>query len=70
MAAEDSVIMRKMVDNMAQASQAVLNKKPEMDNFRRIVPSLIEKGLDNINLTMFNEETRLGILNALGEEYQ
>ena len=33
------------------------------------MPVLLEKGIDNVNLSMFDDATRSKLLNALGEEY-
>src|SRR3989338_10764318 len=37
--------------------------------FSRVIPALIKKGLDNVNLSMFSEEKKKELLNAAGEEY-
>ena len=45
------------------------NIKEPANSFERLVPSLIEKGIENINLSMFSEEMRRDLLNAAGDEY-
>ena len=35
--------------------------------YAKIIPLVLDKGIDNINLSMFDEEVRKGILNAVGE---
>ena len=61
MVADGEVVMKKMVSALAQSSAQQLKKTESVDNFKRIVPSLIDKGLDNINLNMFSEDMRLGL---------
>ena len=43
--------------------------KDESNQFRQLVPYILEKGLDNINLSMFSEDMKAELLNAVGEEY-
>jgi len=38
-------------------------------SFAKIVPSIVKKGIDNVNLNMFDDETRYGLLNASGDEF-
>src|SRR3989338_9774467 len=40
----------------------------EEETCERMVPLLIKKGIDNINLEMFSEDMQRSILNALAEE--
>src|SRR3989344_321227 len=37
--------------------------------FSRVIPALMKKGLDNVNLSMFSEEKKKELLNAAAEEY-
>ena len=69
MTADGELVMRKMVNALAQSSAELLKQSENVENFKRIVPSLLDKGLDNINLNMFSEEMRVGLLNAMGDEY-
>jgi tetratricopeptide (TPR) repeat protein len=59
-----------MVDQIKErAAELVQQYSNETDNtFRRMVPIVLKKGLENINLEMFSEEIRTGILNAVAEE--
>ena len=41
----------------------------EKDRPLKIIPAIMKKGIDNINLSMFNEELRRRLLNATGDEY-
>ena len=45
--------------------------KKEEDNssFKKIVPTLIKKGLENVNLSMFSEERKKELLEAVGDEF-
>ena len=48
----------------------VYEKIPDEQNqFKKIVPALLRKGLDNVNLSMFDEFTKRELLNAVGDEY-
>ncbi|MDD5177765.1 MAG: hypothetical protein PHT54_00565 [Candidatus Nanoarchaeia archaeon] len=44
-------------------------KQSNISQFRKIVPALIEKGVENLDLSMFSQEMRNEILNAVGEEH-
>jgi tetratricopeptide (TPR) repeat protein len=39
------------------------------NSFRKIVPALLRKGLDKVDLSMFDEKSKIDLLNAAGEEY-
>ena len=41
----------------------------EESSFKKIVPALIKKGIDNVNLSMFTPEVRNELLNAAGDEF-
>ena len=59
-----------MVDQIKErAAELVQQYSSENENtFRRMVPIVLKKGLENINLEMFSDEVRTGILNAVAEE--
>ncbi|MDD5253577.1 MAG: hypothetical protein PHG05_00545 [Candidatus Nanoarchaeia archaeon] len=44
-------------------------KQTNLSQFRKIVPALIEKGVENLDLSMFSQEMRNEVLNAVGEEH-
>ncbi|MDD5332060.1 MAG: hypothetical protein PHE43_04575 [Candidatus Nanoarchaeia archaeon] len=44
-------------------------KQSNISQFRKIVPALMEKGVDNLDLSMFSDDMRNEILNAVGEEH-
>src|SRR3989338_6878634 len=64
----DEKIIKKMVTEMVEKNQLVMPKE-DLSNFKKLVPALIDKGVDNLNLSMFSNEMKLGLLNALGDEY-
>lgn len=39
------------------------------NSFRKIVPALLRKGLDKVDLSMFDEKSKIDLLNAAGDEY-
>ena len=51
-------------------SKIMEDQSKEDDNqFRQIIPILIKKGLDNLDLSMFNESMKIKLLTAAGDEY-
>ena len=69
MSVDEGQIVKKIVSDIADSNQKFMNSTSDLDNFKRIVPVLLEKGIDNVNLSMFDDATRGKLLNALGEEY-
>ena len=65
----DEQIIQRMVTNIVQQNKDLIGAPPAVGQFRKILPALLEKGIDNIDLSMFSEEMRRGLLCALGEEY-
>src|SRR3989338_6348092 len=45
-------------------------QKEDLNRFSKIVPLLLQKGIDKLNLSMFSPELRTDILLALGDEYR
>src|SRR3990167_8162857 len=41
----------------------------EFNPFKKVVPALLRKGLDSVNLSMFDDVTKRELLNAVGDEY-
>ena len=69
----DEAFVKKMVTELADANEPIVSHSTkrlseDLNTFRKLVPVLLEKGVDNVNLSMFNDETRKKLLNALGEE--
>lgn len=62
-------ILQKVVSNVNETVLEMRKKEEKLNNFKRILPALLEKGLDNINLSMFDEDTKLALLNAFGDEF-
>ncbi|MEM4247549.1 MAG: hypothetical protein QXF14_04495, partial [Candidatus Woesearchaeota archaeon] len=64
----EELLMKKVVSNLVDQTNIVKQSETtsNADNFKKILPTLLEKGLDNINLSMFNEVTRRHVLNVLG----
>ncbi|MEK6828484.1 MAG: hypothetical protein AABX78_03980, partial [Nanoarchaeota archaeon] len=69
MTVDENQIVKKMVSEIADSNEKFMSKSQDLENFKRIVPVLLEKGIDNVNLSMFDEGTKSKLLNALGEEY-
>ena len=67
----DEKIMKKMVTDIVTNNEKVLDQQQvDTNKFSKIVPTLLKKGLDNINLSMFSPELKFSILTALGEGYK
>ena len=50
--------------------QFVAEQKQDLNRFNKIVPLLLQKGIDKLNLSMFSPELRKDLLLALGDEYR
>ena len=52
---DDKIIKKmvdKMVDDMAENAKTMSTDRKDVEGFKRILPSLLEKGVDHINLSM------------------
>src|SRR3989338_1351470 len=64
-------IIKNVVMGIVEEAEGVFNSEPKDSyKFSKIVPSLLKKGIDNLNLSMFSQEVKCSILTALGEEYR
>mgnify|MGYP001607047489 CR=1 FL=1 len=61
------ITVNERVERVQQREQR--DESSETNNFRKLLPLLMNKGIDNINLSMFDENTRTKILTILGDEY-
>ena len=59
-----------MVEYIKKSISKIMDEVQKGDDaeFSKIVPALLKKGLDNIDLSMFNEETKVELLNKAGDE--
>src|SRR3989344_2572395 len=69
MVPEEDKTMRKIVMDLVENS-GFIKSQEEFNKFSKIVPSLLKKGIDNLNLSMFSPELKNNILVALGEGYR
>ena len=74
MAGEENI--KKIVPIMMEESGLIKSHSSQQEkkmakktSFEKIVPRIIEKGFENVNLSMFNEEMKKEILQAAGDEY-
>src|SRR3989338_4711403 len=65
---ERDVVAQKLVTKLAEENVKFMNIQ-EDSAFRKLVPALLQKGVDGLNLSMFGEEMRAAILDALADEY-
>ena len=61
-------IVQKMVNNIVE--NELTPPKQDLNKFQKIVPSLMKKGLANLDLSMFSPEIKHALLIVLGEEYE
>ena len=45
------------------------HEKVDDNQFRQIIPLLLKRGLENLDLSMFDEETKVKLLTAAGDEF-
>ena len=60
-------VVQKLVSNIVEENKELINAPQH--NFSQLVPSLIQKGIDNLDLSMFSPEMKKELLNVLGKEY-
>ena len=58
-----------MVDNITKNIKKLVDENEQGSSYAKIVPSIVKKGIDNVNLSMFDDDTRSGLLNAAGDEF-
>ena len=58
-----------MVDNVTKNIKKLVEDNERGNPYTKIVPSIVKKGIDNVNLSMFDDNTRNGLLNAAGDEF-
>src|SRR3989344_2110253 len=61
-------IVQKMVNNIVE--NELTPPKQDLNKFQKIVPSLMKKGLANLDLSMFSPEIKHALLIVLGNEYE
>ncbi len=55
--------------NKTKDNSNLLVMEKKKDEFEKIIPVLMQKGLENLNLSMFDSQTKTKVLIALGERY-
>ncbi|MEK6835276.1 MAG: hypothetical protein AABX61_03375 [Nanoarchaeota archaeon] len=58
-----------MVDDIKRNIRQLVEENEGSGSFAKIVPSIVKKGIDSVNLNMFDDSTRGGLLNAAGDEF-
>ncbi len=59
-------ILQKIVSNVAENVNEMEAREAKLSNFKQILPALLEKGLDNVNLSMFDDSTRIDFFRDAG----
>ena len=55
--------IEKYMPGIMKTIDSGLNQKEDTETHKRLVPALIRKGIDSVNLSMFNEDTKKKLLN-------
>ena len=66
---EGELVMQKMVREMAESSKGQLERPSLSEPVRRLVPVLMQRGLDDMNLSMLSPELKQELINHVGNEY-
>src|SRR3989344_1286265 len=68
---ERDVFAQRIVAQLAEDNDQIRTAyQPVNDGgFRKLIPALLQKGVEQLNLSMFSEEMRATILNSLADEY-
>ena len=57
------------MEDITKNIKQIVQENEGASSFAKIVPSIVKKGIDSVNLNMFDDQTREGLLNAAGEEF-
>jgi tetratricopeptide (TPR) repeat protein len=57
------------MENVKTNIKNLIEENEGASSFAKIVPSIVKKGIDEVNLNMFDDHTREGLLNASGDEF-
>ena len=67
---ERDVFAQRIVAQMAEDNDIKTIRQPVNEGgFRKLIPALLQKGVEQLNLSMFSDDMRSTILNSLGDEY-
>src|SRR3989338_5448063 len=62
-------IVQGVVSNLVKEVQGVGTRSQASESYKKLLPSLLRKGIDSVDFSMFSFSTRNEILNAMGDEY-
>ena len=62
-------VISKLVGDIVEKNQQFLSETRNHEKFKSLVPFLMQKNIDDIDFSMFDHDTRLHLLNALGAEH-
>src|SRR3989344_6374723 len=67
---ERNLVAQQIVSRLAETPDIkTIHQVHEENGFKKFVPALLQKGVENLNLSMFSEEMRATVLNLLADEY-
>ncbi len=64
----DHAAIQHVVSKTLETAQQVEKAQPDIRKFGKLVPTLIERGIEGINLSMFDDTTKQAILTEVGDE--
>ena len=56
---DEEQIMKKIVNTINVQNEEFLNQNQDVNKFSKMVPHLLKKGIDNLNLSMFSSELNI-----------
>ncbi len=66
---EEDYYVKKTVSEIVENNKEFIAADRSNNPFKKIVPALVTKSLEDLDLSMFSPETRACLLEALGDEY-
>ncbi len=64
----DRDAIQRVVSKTLETANQVEKTQPDIRKFGKLVPTLIERGIEGINLSMFDDTTKQAILTEVGDE--
>lgn len=64
----DHAAIQRVVSKTLETANQIEKAQPDIRKFGKLVPTLIERGIEGINLSMFDDTTKQAILTEVGDE--
>jgi len=62
-------VLTSLVNSLAKEAEQTMQSEREAAKFRQLLPALLNRGIDNIDFSMFGPEMRYSILDLMGDEF-